>query len=133
MLVSPEPRENHMTKQLSRDLRLPKAWKNRVRWAVLNAIALAKYSLSIAQGQASKKAKVVARQHAQWQRLQQEVALLREELRIKDARMAHLPPPRRPHYPAMERMAILELRAARSWSLAQTARAFLVTEATISS
>ena len=58
---------------------------------------------------------------------------LREELRIKDARMAHLPAHRRPHYPPMERMAILELRAARGWSLAQTAKAFLVTEATISS
>ena len=87
----------------------------------------------IAQGQASEKRKAVARQNAQCQRLQQEVALLREELRIKDARMAHLPPHRRPHYPPMERMAMLELRAARGWSLAQTAKAFLITEPTISS
>ena len=42
-------------------------------------------------------------------------------------------PPRRPHYPPTERMAILELKAARNWSLEQTARTFLVTAATIAS
>ena len=56
---------------------------------------------------------------------------LQEEVRIKDARMALLPTQRRPHYPPSERMAILELRAARGWTLAQTARAFLVTPLTI--
>ena len=46
--------------------------------------------------------------------------------------MRHLPPLRRPYYPPPERMAILEIKAARNWSLAQTAKAFLVTSATIS-
>jgi hypothetical protein len=45
-------------------------------------------------------------------RARQEIALLREELRIKDARMASIPPRRRPHYPPKERLAILELKAA---------------------
>jgi helix-turn-helix protein len=40
---------------------------------------------------------------------------------------------RRPHYPPTERLAILELRAARGWSLAQTARMFLVSPLTIAS
>jgi len=39
---------------------------------------------------------------------------------IKDARMERLPAQRRPHYPPIERLAILELRAARGWSLAQS-------------
>ncbi|OHB71799.1 MAG: hypothetical protein A2V70_01565 [Planctomycetes bacterium RBG_13_63_9] len=47
--------------------------------------------------------------------------------------MARLPPHRRPHYPPAERMAILELKVARGWSLEQTARAFQVTAATIAS
>jgi len=47
--------------------------------------------------------------------------------------MALIPPHRRPNYPPTECMAILELKAARSWSLEQTAKAFLVTPATISS
>ena len=53
--------------------------------------------------------------------------MLREELRIHQARMAQLTPHRRPYYPPAERMAILQLRAARNWSLEQTAKAFLVT------
>ena len=44
-----------------------------------------------------------------------------------------VPPHRRPQYPPTERMAILELKAARGWSLEQTAKAFLVTAATIAS
>ena len=47
--------------------------------------------------------------------------------------MARIAPQRRPHYTPTERLAILELRAARGWSLAQTARAFLVTAETIAS
>ena len=47
--------------------------------------------------------------------------------------MALIAPQRRPHYPAIQRMSILELRAARGWSLQQTADTFLVTAATIAS
>ena len=45
--------------------------------------------------------------------------------------MQRIPPQRRPHYPPIERLAILELRAARGWSLAQTARRLLVTSLTV--
>ena len=47
--------------------------------------------------------------------------------------MARIPPHRRPLYPPTERLAILEVKAARQWSLEQTARAFLVTSVTIAS
>jgi putative transposase len=60
-----------------------------------------------------------------------EVALLREELRIMDARMGRIPAHNRPFYPPLERMAILELKAARGWSLAQAAKAFLVEPETV--
>jgi transposase InsO family protein len=59
--------------------------------------------------------------------------LLREEMRIKDFRMAQIPPQKRPRYRPQERMAILELRAARGWSIKQTADIFLITQATVSS
>jgi hypothetical protein len=45
--------------------------------------------------------------------------------------MARIDPHRRPQYPPTERMAILELRAARNWSLEQTADVFLVTAPTM--
>ena len=47
--------------------------------------------------------------------------------------MLRIPPQRRPHYPPIERLAILELRAARAWSLVQTARRLLVTPLTVAS
>jgi hypothetical protein len=72
------------------------------------------------------------RLRAECDRLEQEAALLREEIRIKDLRMTQIEPPRRPHYPPTARMAILELRTARCWSLEQTARTFLLTAETIS-
>jgi hypothetical protein len=64
-------------------------------------------------------------------RLETEVALLREELRIVGARMKRIDPQRRPQHTAVERMAILELRAMRGWSKAETARRFFVTDDTI--
>ncbi|MBI2441352.1 MAG: helix-turn-helix domain containing protein, partial [Lentisphaerae bacterium] len=62
----------------------------------------------------------------------QKITLLREEIRIKDARLAKIPPHQRPFYPPTERLAILALRTARCWNLLQTASAFLVEPATIS-
>jgi putative transposase len=70
---------------------------------------------------------------AENERLSEECALLGEEMRIKDLRMAQIPPHKRPRYRPHERMAILELRAARGWSIKQTADAFLISQATVSS
>ena len=100
---------------------------------MLHTISLAQYGLAYTRGWAADSTNQRVRLKAKLERAQQQIVLLEEEMRIKDARMKQLPPQRRPHYPPVERMAILELRAARNWSLAQTARAFLVTPATISS
>ena len=59
-------------------------------------------------------------------RLTEELLLIKEEMRIKDARMKGIPAQRRPHYLPTERLAILELRAARGWSQAQTTDHMLV-------
>jgi len=73
------------------------------------------------------------RAQAEIDRLQCEIDLLIEEARIKDARMERIPAQRRPHYPAIERLAILALRAARGWSQAETAQRILVTPLTVAS
>jgi putative transposase len=112
--------------------RLPKRWNQSVRSAVLQVISLAHFASTRASGKAAVSISPFSRLKAENQRLRQTVLLLQEEIRIKDARMALLPPQRRPHYPSIERMAILELRAARGWSLIKTARTFLVTPLTIS-
>ena len=114
-------------------LSLPKSWSRRVRSAVLHAISLARFAVTHSCAHAAGSRKTRFRQQAEIDRLRQEVALLIEELRIKDARMARIPPPRRPHYPPVERLAILELRAARGWTAATTAERLFVTPATIAS
>jgi hypothetical protein len=44
-------------------------------------------------------------------RANRKTTLLREEMRIKDARMKHLSPHQRPHYRPVERMSIFEMKA----------------------
>src|SRR2546422_4508775 len=118
---------------LSHSLPLPRGWSRRVRSAVVQVISLARTSLALTQGWASESMNVQLRREAEGEHLQQEIKLLREEIRIKDVRMEQLEAHRRHHYPPTARLAILQLRAARGWSLAQTARIFLVTPLTIAS
>ena len=101
---------------------MPRTWRRRARAAVLHALSLARVALLAATDRIAASV-----------RLEHEVTLLREELRIKDTRMERVPPHRCPHFPAVERLAILELRAARGWSAAQAAERFFVTEATLAS
>ena len=105
MLANPQPPRIH----------LPKGWQDCVKSAVLHAIALAHYAIVSARSRAADSINGRVRLGAQNDRLQEECALLREELRIKNARIAQIAPQRRPHYGPHERMAILELRAARLW------------------
>jgi predicted RNA polymerase sigma factor len=96
-------------------------------------VSLAQFTLAYTRGWAANSPNSRIRLKAESDRAQQEITLLREEVRIKDVRMAQLSPHRRPYYPPVERMAILQLKAARGWNLEQAARAFLVTADTIRS
>jgi len=100
---------------------LPKSWNQHIRVAILHVVALARYATAYTRGWASNSLNGRVRLKAENDRLLQEIALLRKEIRIKDARMMLITPQRRPHYLPVERMSILELRAARGWSLQQTA------------
>ena len=121
------------SKNKSPEIPLPKGWGAHVKSAILHIIALAQYALTYSRSWAADSSNQRVRLKAECERLEQEVALLREEIRIKDVRMAQIDPKRRPHYPPTERMAILELRAVRGWSLEQAAKVFLVTADTVSS
>jgi putative transposase len=100
---------------------------------MLQVIALAQFAISYTRGWAANSPIQRLRLAAQNDQLQQEVWLLREEIRIKDARMESIASARRPRYMPTERLAILGLRAARGWSLEKAAQVFLVTDATIAS
>lgn len=110
---------------------LPKGWPRVARCAIVHAIALAHFVITHVRGWCLDSRIRRVRVAAECERLRSEVAMLREELRIKDARLARIPPRKRPHYPSTERLAILVLRAARGWNAAQTAARFLVEPATI--
>jgi len=103
-------------------IRLPKQWAKHVKSGILHAISLASVALTAAQGR-------VARRHplrAQLDQANNEIALLREELAIKDGRWGRSRTRRRPHYSPTQRLRILQLRAARGWTLETTARVFLL-------
>ncbi len=109
-------------------LPLPKDWAESVRHAVLNVVGIVRLAMLSGRELLIQEGDV---RQAQIHRLETEVALLREELRIVTARMNRIDPQRQPQYPPIERMAILELRAMRGWSKAETARRFCITADTI--
>ena len=113
--------------------RLPHGWPRLARVALVQITALAHVALTRTRSWCADSRLVRVQLRGRVDRLEQEIALLREELRIKNARLARIPVHQRPRYPPAERLAILVLRAARGWSAAQTARVFLLTAVTIAS
>jgi transposase-like protein len=103
-------------------IQLPKQWSRHVKAGVLHAISLAGVAMSHARGRATG----WRRLRAQLDQATTEVSLLREELSIKDDRWNRSHRRRRPHYSPTQRMRILQLRAARGWTLEKTAEVFLV-------
>ena len=113
------------------DIPLPRGWTKTVRTSVLHAISVASAALTRAWSSAATCRRPTLRLQAELDRARTEVALLSEELAIKNHRLGRVPPRRRPHYRPTDRMRILQLRSARGWSLHQTAEVFAVTEDTI--
>jgi transposase-like protein len=70
---------------------------------------------------------------AELDRANNEIALLKAELEIKDGRWGRLPSRRRPHFTPIQRMRILQIKASRGWSCEQAARAFMIDEQTMRS
>jgi hypothetical protein len=94
---------------------------------------LAQYAIVHTRSWAANSPNARVRLKSRSDRAVEEAALLREEMRIKDGRWTSIPPQRRPYYSPAARLEILQLRAARNWSLQQTSDAFLVTPATVAS
>ncbi|MCP5071300.1 MAG: transposase, partial [bacterium] len=112
---------------------LPKGWPKHVQTAILHVIALARLAIVHSRSRVANSRITRVRLLGQLEQAENEISLLKEEMRMKDARMGRLDPRRRPHYRPVDRMAILELKAARGWSGADTARAMLLLPATIAS
>jgi putative transposase len=121
------------TLKQSLNVQLPKSWPATVRSAMLHVVSLARYAAVYTRSWAAESPNARVRFRSERDRSLEDAALVREEMRIKDTRMASVEPHRRPQYDPRQRLAILEVRAARGWSLEQTAEAFLVTPKTIAS
>jgi transposase InsO family protein len=117
----------------SPSIMLPTGWPGNVKSAVLHAISLAHFIFAYTRGWAANSINERVRLKAELKRARTDNARLREEIRIHRARMEQIAPHRRPFYPPVERMAVLEVKTVQHWSLAQTATAFLVADATIAS
>jgi len=109
-------------------LPLPKDWAAGVRNAVLNVIGIVRIAMLAGREALIESGDI---RDALIHQLRSELTDARDEMETKDARMRRIDPHRRPQYTQVERMAILELRAMRGWSNAETARRFLVTDDTI--
>lgn len=103
-------------------IRLPQQWPKHIKSGVLHAISLASVVLAFARGHATGRHSLAAK----LEQAESEIALLREELSIKDGRWERSRSRRRPHYTPTQRMRLLQLRAARGWNMEKTARVFLL-------
>ena len=71
----------------------PRNCPTSVKSVVLHSISLAQFALAYARGWAANCPNARVRLKSQLDRAKQEIALLREQMRSKDARMASIPPP----------------------------------------
>ena len=106
-------------------IRLPQSWPKTVKSSVVHAVSLAATALTTAWSRAARSRKPEIKLAAELERAETEIALLKEELSIKDARWIRVSPRRRPYYGPTQRMRILRLKAARGWSTSETGQAFL--------
>lgn len=110
---------------------VPRQWSKHIKSAFIHTISLASTAFTSTCALASKRRATVTRLKAELAQAYQKIALLREEMQIKDDRFHRISAHRRPYYTPIQRMQILKLRAARGWNIAQTAKAFLLSELTI--
>lgn len=113
------------------DIATPTSWPEKVRSSILNVISLAHWAIVYTRSMCANSPLERVRLRGKLERARNEISLLKEEIRIKDARFMRIKPRSRPHYSPLERMAILELKAARGWNNAQAAKAFMIDPDTV--
>ena len=89
-----------------RSVPLPQGWAKHIKASLLQAISLAAMALTVARSR-----RVRSRLEIELERADTEIALLKEELAIKDGRWDRLSSRRRPHFTPTQRMRILQVKA----------------------
>jgi len=114
-------------------VRLPSDWPSFVRSAVLRVISLAHLSLIYSRSWCVNSPIERVRLKSRLVKAENDLELFREASRVLRDRLGRIHPMKRPNYSPVERMSILELKAAFGLSKAQAARMFLVEPDTIAS
>ena len=78
-------------KSVSPVISFPRAWPSRVKSGILHVISLAQFTIAYTRGGAADSANTRARLKAERDGALQDNALIRQEMRIKDVRMAWMP------------------------------------------
>lgn len=112
---------------------LPDGWTEHAKSGALQAITLARFALTHVRSWCADSRLARVRLAAERDAAVAALAQQKEEVRILRTRLEALPSRKRPHYAPQERLAILMLRSAAGWTMAETARTFLINEDTIAS
>ncbi|MCF6177199.1 MAG: integrase core domain-containing protein [Victivallaceae bacterium] len=112
---------------------LPKDWPDLIRRAMIHAVSLAHFDIICAWSRTANSEIQTVRLKGQIDKLQTELALTQNQLRIISLRFRRVPAKNRPYYLPTERMEILNHKAARGWNLKQTADAFQIAVETVAS
>lgn len=113
------------------EIPLPKSWPTLAKSALLHLVSMLSMATNFVAGRRLESEAPDERLVAELSIAHRKIALLEEELRIKDSFVARIKPHRRPHHLPTDRMAILILKAANHWSQAETARRFQLSIYTI--
>ena len=90
------------------EISLPRSWLPSVKSAMLHVISLAQCATAYTRNWAVNN-RIAQSRLKEWnERLSQQVAIFKEEVRIKDARRKQIDPYKRPHDGPAERLSILE-------------------------
>jgi hypothetical protein len=94
----------------------PTTWPRVARRAVLHVISLAATAVAVVRGRAIDSRSRHVRRNAEVEQLRNEIMLLREELRLKDARLGAVPPTRAGFWTMLRPFASLQRWPFGCWS-----------------
>ena len=117
----------------AREIPLPDSWSETVKRSMQYTLLLARFNIIRMRGEVDYDYRREVRQKAELDKVKNELALDKDLIRILRSRFERVPPKKRPYYTPVERMMILNHKAARGWNLKQTAEACMVDEQTVSS
>ena len=115
------------------EIPLPESWPDNVKRAMNKALQLARFDIIRVRGEVDYDYRTEVRLKAENDKLRNELALERDYNDILISRFRQIPAKKRPNYTPVDRMRVLNHKAARGWNLKQASEKFLIDSQTLSS